>query len=70
LAKTINGYLKAIQQKLVEYCDAQSPFSGEIEVDESFASRIKGKGCKGVCDKRRLFIFLWHGTHYTYLTKL
>jgi len=33
---TINRYLKKIRQRLVEYCDTQSPFSGEAEVDESF----------------------------------
>ena len=40
----INRYLKAIRLRLVEYYDAQSPFS-EVEIDESFfgARRIKGK---------------------------
>jgi len=42
---TVNRYLKKIRQCLVSYCDAQSPFSGEVEVDESFfgARRLKGK---------------------------
>jgi len=41
---TVKQYLTKIRQRLVEYCEAQSPFSGEAEVDESFfgARRIKG----------------------------
>ena len=47
---TVNRYLTKIRQRLVEYCEAQSPFSGEVEVDESFfgARRIKGKRGRGV----------------------
>ena len=46
---TVNRYLKKIRQRLVHYCDTQSPFSGEVEVDESFfgARRIKGKRGRG-----------------------
>jgi transposase len=42
---TVNRFLKAIRIRLAEFCEQQSPFSGEIEVDESFfgARRIKGK---------------------------
>jgi transposase len=51
---TINRYLKKIRQRLVEYCDAQSPFSGEVEVDESFfgARRVKGKRGRGAYGKQ------------------
>jgi len=50
---SINRYLKAILLRLVEYCDTQSPFSGEVEVDESFfgARRIKGKRGRGAYGK-------------------
>ena len=65
---TINRYLKAIRQRLVEYCDAQSPFSGEVEVDESFfgARRIKGKRGRGALGKTIVFgIFQRNGHVHT-----
>ena len=45
---TINKYLKEIREKINWYCESESPFSGEVEVDESYfgARRIKGKGNK------------------------
>ncbi len=54
---TINRYLTAIRQHLVEYCDAQSPFFGEVEVDESFfgARRVKGKRGRGAFGKTIVF---------------
>ena len=65
---TINRYVKAIRQRLVQYCDAHSPFSGEIEVDESFfgAKRIKGKRGRGSYGKTIVFgIFQRNGQVYT-----
>ena len=64
----INRYLKAIRQRLVEYCDAQSPFQGEVEVDESFfgARRIKGKRGRGAYGKTIVFgVFQRNGHVYT-----
>jgi len=65
---SINRYLKAIRQRLVQYCDAQSPFLEEIEVDESFfgARRIKGKRGRGAFGKTIVFgIFQRKGCVYT-----
>jgi transposase len=65
---TVNRYLKKIRQCLVCYCDAQSPFSGEVEVDESFfgARRIKGKRGRGAFGKTIVFgIFQRNGYVYT-----
>jgi len=65
---TINRYLKAIRQRLVEFCDAQSPFCGEVEVDESFfgARRIKGKRGRGASGKTIVFgIFQRNGHVHT-----
>jgi len=41
---TINRYLNEIRARIAEFCERQSPFSGEVEVDESFfgARRVKG----------------------------
>ncbi len=65
---TVNRYLTKIRQCLVEYCEAQSPFSGEVEVDESFfgARRIKGKRGRGAYGKTIVFgIFQRNGHVYT-----
>ena len=65
---SINRYLKTIRQRLVEYCDAQSPFQGEVEVDESFfgARRLKGKRGRGAYGKTIVFgIFQRNGHVYT-----
>ena len=65
---TVNCYLTKIRQCLVEYCDAQSPFSGEVEVDESFfgARRIRGKRGRGAFGKTIVFgIFQRKGHVYT-----
>jgi transposase-like protein len=65
---TVNRYLKKIRQCLVQYCDLQSPFSGEVEVDESFfgARRIKGKRGRGAYGKTIVFgIFQRNGHVYT-----
>ncbi len=34
--KSVNRYLRAIRERIAEFCETQSPFSGEIEVDESY----------------------------------
>jgi hypothetical protein len=39
---TINRYLMAIRKRIAEFCELESPFQGEIEVDESYF----GKACK------------------------
>ena len=65
---TINNYLTAIRQRLVEYCETQSPFSGEVEVDESFfgARRVKGKRGRGAYGKTIVFgLFQRNGHVYT-----
>ncbi len=65
---TVNRYLKKIRQRLVEYCASQSPFTGEVEVDESFfgARRIKGKRGRGAFGKTIVFgIFQRNGYVYT-----
>ena len=50
---SVNRYLRAVRERIAEFCETQSPFSGEIEVDESFfgARRIKGKRGRGASGK-------------------
>lgn len=65
---TINRYLRGIRQRIAEYCEARSPFSGEVEVDESYfgAKRIKGKRGRGAFGKTAVFgIFKRNGHVYT-----
>jgi len=65
---TINRYLRGIRQRIAEYCEAQSPFSGEVEVDESYfgAKRIKGKRGRGAFGKTAVFgVFKRNGHVYT-----
>ena len=65
---TVNRYLKAIRKRIAECCENESPFSGEIEIDESFfgAKRIKGKRGRGAYGKTIVFgIFKRNGKVYT-----
>ena len=65
---TINRYLKEIRMRLAEICKEQSPFSGEIEIDESYfgARRIKGQRGRGARGKTIVFgIFKRKGKVYT-----
>ena len=54
---TINKYIRAIRTRISEYCEQDSPLSGEIEVDESYfgARRIKGKRGRGAYGKTIVF---------------
>jgi len=60
---TVNRYLIAIRKRIAEYCTQESPFKGEIEVDESyFGSRyIKGKRGRGAGSKTPVFGILQRG---------
>src|SRR6266704_4592185 len=60
---TINRYFSLIRERIVEHCNQESPFSGEIEVDESWfgARRIKGKRGRGAYGKTIVFGILKRG---------
>lgn len=60
---TINRYLKEIRSKIAEFCEKESPFQGEIEVDESWfgAKRVKGKRGRGAYGKTVVFGLLKRG---------
>ena len=51
---TVNRYLTKIRQRLAEYCNVQSPYSGEVEVGESFfgARRVKAREAEAHMAKR------------------
>ena len=65
---TVNRYLTLIRQRIAIYCESESPFSGEIELDESYfgARRIRGKRGRGADGKTIVFgIYKRNGKVYT-----
>ena len=55
--KTVNQIYLKIRHRLAQDCLRQSPFSGEVEVDESYfgARRVKGKRGRGAGGKTIVF---------------
>jgi len=67
---TVNRYLRLIRQAIAEHCERESPFSGEVELDESYfgARRVKGKRGRGARGKTIVFgIYKRNGCVYTQL---
>jgi transposase-like protein len=65
---TVNRFLRAIRERLAEHSEQQSPFAGEVEVDESFfgARHVKGKRGRGASGKTIVFgVFKRNGKVYT-----
>jgi transposase len=56
-SNTVKKYLLLVRKKITEKCEMESPFSGDIEVDESFvrARRVKGKRRRGAGGKTIVF---------------
>jgi len=54
---TVNKYYEKIRYRILELSNLESPFKGEIEVDESYfgARRIKGKRGRGAQGKTIVF---------------
>lgn len=66
--KTVNRYLRLIRMRLAADCEAQSPFHGEVEVDESYFGprRVRGKRGRGASGKTIVFgLFKRNGKVYT-----
>ena len=65
---TINRYLKLLRERMAQYCESESPFKGEVEVDESYfgGKRQKGKRGRGAYGKTIVFgIYKRNGKVYT-----
>ena len=65
---TVNRYLKTMRTRIAEFCEVESPFNGEVEIDESYfgAKRVKGKRGRGASGKTIVFgIFQRNGKVYT-----
>jgi transposase len=66
--KTVNTIFLRIRERVAEECERQSPFGGEVEVDESYfgARRVRGKRGRGASGKTIVFgIFKRNGCVYT-----
>src|ERR1035437_3591407 len=55
--RSVNTIYLRIRERLAEVCEAQSPFSGQGEVDESYfgPSRVRGKRGRGAGGKTIVF---------------
>lgn len=65
---TVNNYLRALRTRMMLLCEAESPFSGEVEVDESYcgARRVRGKRGRGAAGKTIAFgVYKRNGNVYT-----
>ena len=65
---TVNRYLTLIRRSVALHCESESPFAGEIELDESYfgAKRIRGKRGRGAYGKTIVFgIYKRNGCVYT-----
>lgn len=66
--KTVNQIYLKIRVRLAQHCQRASPFSGTVEVDESYfgARRVRGKRGRGASGKTIVFgIFKRNGKVYT-----
>lgn len=65
---TVNRYARLVRERMAEDCERQSPFAGEVEVDESYFGprRVRGKRGRGAGGKTIVFgIFKRNGKVYT-----
>lgn len=65
---TVNRYARLIRERMFEDCERQSPFGGEVEVDESYFGprRVRGKRGRSASGKTIVFgVFKRNGKVYT-----
>ncbi len=66
--KSVNQIYLKIRRRVAEECERASPFSGAVEVDESYfgARRVRGRRGRGAAGKTIVFgIFKRNGSVYT-----
>ena len=66
--RSVNAIFLKMRRRIAQHCEAQSPFSGEIELDESYfgPKRVRGKRGRGAGGKTIVFgIFKRQGNVYT-----
>ena len=65
---TVNRYITLMRERIAQSCEQESPFQGEVEIDESFfgARRVRGKRGRGAFGKTIVFgIYKRNGKVYT-----
>jgi hypothetical protein len=66
--KSVTSIFLRVRERIAEECECQSPFGGEVEVDESYfgARRVRGKRGRGASGKTVVFgVFKRNGCVYT-----
>ncbi len=66
--RRVNDIFLKIRQRILEECQRQAPYLGEVEVDESYfgSKRVRGKRGRGAGGKTIVFgIFKRHGHVFT-----
>lgn len=66
--RSVNTIYLKLRRQIARWCEAQSPFAGEVEVDESYFGprRVRGKRGRGASGKTIVFgIFKRNGFVYT-----
>ncbi|HLI63847.1 MAG TPA: IS1595 family transposase [Terriglobales bacterium] len=66
--RSVNNIYLKLRRQIAAWCEAQSPFAGEVEVDESYFGprRVRGKRGRGASGKTIVFgIFQRNGCVYT-----
>jgi transposase len=66
--RSVNSIYLKLRRRIAAWCEAQSPFAGEVEVDESYFGprRVRGKRGRGASGKTIVFgIFQRNGYVYT-----
>ncbi len=60
---TVNRFYKLLRQRIAEICEETSPFTGTVEIDESYFGprRVKGKRGRGAAKKTPVFGILKRG---------
>jgi transposase-like protein len=66
--RSVNAIFLKIRQRIAQHCEDQSPFHGEVEIDESYFGprRVRGKPGRGAGGKTIVFgVFKRGGQVYT-----
>jgi transposase len=55
--RSVNAFFLRVRERLAQECERQSPFSGEVEIDESYFGphRVRGKRGRGTGGKTIVF---------------
>ncbi len=54
---TVNRYLTLIRQTIAAHCQRESPFSGDVELDESYFGACRGRGKRGRGARGKTIVF-------------